>query len=291
MTTNHPGATDYCDPYDPHREPAQRTELVFVTPATASRWLAHNHGNRPVSEVTVRRWTDLFNLGRYRLTHQGIAFDQDGNMVDGQHRCSGLSRSDCPGAWVQVTHGVDRAGFAVMDTGNTRRADQFIPGPNASTKAAASRMLTAYPTLSSPTRKVDNETVVSIYHDLQEQIESATDLAISVYRETLINKSMLTALHTVLIAAEFDRARLDEWCRGLETGAGLEAGDPRLALRSRWAIEAKYLNGAGSSTGRLAALYLIVRAWNAYASGESLSRLQLPRGGGASNDMIPEVVR
>jgi hypothetical protein len=64
-----------------------RFSLVKVTPEIANFWLAASHPeNRPVKQERIRwiAW-DIEN-GRWKLNNHLIAFDENGLLVDGQHR-------------------------------------------------------------------------------------------------------------------------------------------------------------------------------------------------------------
>jgi hypothetical protein len=70
------------------------SEIVVVTPELASKWLARNKKNRRVYQGRVALYASQMASGEWHLTHQGIAFDELGNLVDGQHRlphCGGQS--------------------------------------------------------------------------------------------------------------------------------------------------------------------------------------------------------
>lgn len=67
-----------------------RVEVVTVTPELAKRWLEKVHPNRKISWPRVEAMShDILN-GKFVLTHQGICFDADGLLVDGQHRLSAI---------------------------------------------------------------------------------------------------------------------------------------------------------------------------------------------------------
>lgn len=273
--------------YDPAEEPEQYARNEFITPARARELLELNRVNRRMSAVHKRRWQDIITHGRYHTTHQGIAFDENGELVDGQTRLAALAEMNIPGLWMAVSYNVLRAGFKVMDTGNTRRPGQLIPAPNANTKAAAARILIDYPKLTPPHGRHEPQVIVDLYDDLATWLEPANELAQVVYRRARISASAHTALLAVVVASEFPRDKIEAWCDGLATGSGLDVDDPRLALRNRFALEWQHLNTT-STNGFKDALWLITRAWNAYVRGERLTKLQLPRGGVTE---IPEVER
>jgi hypothetical protein len=60
--------------------------IIEVGPDMAARWLDGNTHNRPIRQSVVDRFARDMMAGRWRLTHQGIAFDSDGVLIDGQHR-------------------------------------------------------------------------------------------------------------------------------------------------------------------------------------------------------------
>lgn len=272
-------------------KPQFHTELVWLTKERAAAWLRDvNSNNRARSEAEVRRWVDRFNLGRYQPTHQGMAFDEDGIMVDGQTRCEGLVRSDLPGIWIQVTTNIPRSTFDVIDVGRARAAGHLIPAPFSNEKAAAARWLLEYPRLSYPANKVDTEIILDAYDAHRESIDKAIEMTRECYRSTGISHSLHGALLSLVISSEGQPASLiPEWVNGVTTGAGLDVGDPRLALRNRWAVDQAFIRSG--AIGTRAGMFLLVRAWNAYATGEKLTKLQLPKGSKANNNNLPEVTR
>lgn len=72
-------------------------ELVLITPEKAKQWLDHNNeGNRSIKPTIVNKYARDIREGNWRLTHQCIAFDSTGHLIDGQHRLSAVVQSDMP---------------------------------------------------------------------------------------------------------------------------------------------------------------------------------------------------
>jgi len=64
-----------------------------VDPATADKWLLNNFVNRPVSDDVVNAYArDMVN-GVWIPTHQGIAFNDRDELIDGQHRLLAIVKS------------------------------------------------------------------------------------------------------------------------------------------------------------------------------------------------------
>ena len=69
--------------------------LMTITPDMARMWLQnHNEGNRGIKTVVVQKYSRDIKDARWRVTHQCVAFDASGNLVDGQHRLSAVVLAD-----------------------------------------------------------------------------------------------------------------------------------------------------------------------------------------------------
>lgn len=98
-----------------------KTELMIITPKVALSMLDCNTINRPLRDGRVALLKDAYLRGEWRTTHQGIAFDKDGNLLDGQHRLTMISElpegTEVP---VLVTAGLPTDAFQVIDQGKAR---------------------------------------------------------------------------------------------------------------------------------------------------------------------------
>jgi hypothetical protein len=101
-----------------------KTEIVSVTPSMARELLKANSDNRPLRNGHVEALRSAFLRGEYKMTHQGLAFDSDGVLLDGQHRLQAIALIDDPGASfpMLVSRGMSRDTFNVIDTGNKTRS-------------------------------------------------------------------------------------------------------------------------------------------------------------------------
>lgn len=70
-----------------------RFTFCLVTPELAADWLKANLKNRRLKEKTVDAYAMDVRNGAWLTTHQGIAFDEDGNLIDGQHRLQAIVRA------------------------------------------------------------------------------------------------------------------------------------------------------------------------------------------------------
>lgn len=90
-----------------------------ITPTIAERYLNTMNGNRKLTNDNIDFLVGQMKSGRWYLTHQGIAFDEEGRLIDGQHRMWAVIESgmEVP---MYVARGVPRESVTVLDTGKVR---------------------------------------------------------------------------------------------------------------------------------------------------------------------------
>ncbi|MCG3181420.1 MAG: hypothetical protein BIFFINMI_03813 [Phycisphaerae bacterium] len=110
----------------PSIQRAPSMNRITVTPSQATRWLDNqNNLNRPVIRAVVKRYARAMKAGQWRLTHQGIAFDPHGRLLDGQHRLWAVVEADVP-VEMHVWFNVPADEAMVIDGGKGRSiADQL----------------------------------------------------------------------------------------------------------------------------------------------------------------------
>lgn len=95
------------------------TTTELITPEMAAEYLTRNKTNRILRERDVNSIArDIVN-GNFKLTHQGIAFDSEGNLIDGQHRLTACVKAGVP-IYIRVTRGTEFKNAAYVDIGIKR---------------------------------------------------------------------------------------------------------------------------------------------------------------------------
>ena len=103
-----------------------RIEIKTVTPEMAKKWLALNcKTNRKISIRTVEAYAREIKAGRWQLTHQAIAFNQTGELIDGQHRLSAVVLAK-KAIKAYISTGLPLEYNAPIDQGYGRRVDQIM---------------------------------------------------------------------------------------------------------------------------------------------------------------------
>lgn len=83
-------------------KPKISAEWTYVTPELAMEWLEYNfENNRSIKRSYVEKLKLEMTSGSFKVTHQAIAFDEGGKLIDGQHRLTAIMESEC-GQWVLV---------------------------------------------------------------------------------------------------------------------------------------------------------------------------------------------
>lgn len=123
----------------------QYGRIETIDPSLAKLLLEANVRNRPVSWPHVRRIARDMETGNWRLTHQGIALDRDGRLVDGQHRLHAIVESKTTQRMV-VTYNVEPDSFHSIDVAIQPRSIAQVAGllrgsKYAGAKVAASKVI------------------------------------------------------------------------------------------------------------------------------------------------------
>jgi hypothetical protein len=246
-----------------------RPEVVDITPDMASDWLETRvfDGNRKPAKAKIEQHTAAMKAGRWLETHQGIAFDTDGRLIDGRHRLMAVAASGVTvRMWVFPEQ--TRETFDVIDTGYARAAAQFLPSTAPTMAAGAVRYIAA----------VIDKDFKGIYrakmplHDVLEahrqwpEIENWTMATYGARSVAAVPPSPLLAIVAMGERGGVPAPVIADFLNGLKSGAIGDAHDPRLLLRNRFIRDSKALN-------RTHGYALLVKGFNAFANGERPSRL------------------
>jgi hypothetical protein len=251
------------------------TEWVNVTPKMAAEILIkHNNDNRNVRKLVMSRYQHDMESGQFPVTHQGLAFASDGTLLDGQHRLMAIRESGKP-MWMLITRGLPRDIQQFLDRGARRSPSDFLDGTHSRLRVAAMRMLLAIRLLDGTINPTDLRTAASCitdadimaafggYEDVASDLLELASAANKAARQVALTPgSLLTAAVTYPDMAE--RVLLQ-----VETGAGLEIGDPILALRNR--------QRAPQVAEAHAATYTALRIFDAVKRGKVWRKMQVDR--------------
>lgn len=259
---------------DPYPLPSE-SGVYDVTPEMASSWFSYRRHPklRRFSPSTSARYQADMLSGRWQeATPEGLIFDTDGWIISAQHRLKAQANAGLTLKWrIFVNEPRDISSF--LDQGRRRSASDLLMVKYGTQVGAGARHLAAlkdrdqfgmprYNAITVPE-------VVATYQQWPELGWHLTEVVGCQY-----DADIPAAPHLAVIA-QVDRTEYREeiaqWLHGVRTGQDLRTGDPRLHLRNRFRGG---LTTLGKTNKRDQAYALIVKAWNAYATGESLHNLR-----------------
>lgn len=257
-----------------------RSETKTISPGEAAELLTENRSNRPLSKSVVNGFAEAMRRGEWKLTHQGIAFDENGNLVDGQHRLTAIVESGVP-VETLVFREVGSDTFDVLDAGRKRNAaDALSIAGEKSTLLLASmiRIVWLYTNRPDSSWSGGNATVTTpqVLETLEKypKIRDYTATGEEIARATGTIKSAAGGA-SFLVSRNNSKRKLEPWFEGLIEGAGLGKADARLRYRNHM------LNLARRKAGEVQRrrdsrehVWIYLTAFNAWAHGEPLPQIR-----------------
>lgn len=246
-----------------------KPSLVEVTPEMAADWLDNRNSglkNRTISKAVSGRYADAMRRGEWKANHQGIAFDTDGWLLDGQHRLLAVANSGVVvPLWVHVD--MPRDVFDTLDVGRRRQAAHLLSVPNAMVLASSVRFIAVADGIADPRSTgaayaaLTNVETLDLVRKGGHKLEQAARIGVRLAKGPRIVPSAAAAVAYQVLNTE-SAAELDEFVEALVTGAELAKDDPRLRLRNA------FLGGQAVRAATLRTpshpYALIVKAWNNY---------------------------
>ncbi|MGW8361857.1 hypothetical protein ACWGK1_14950 [Streptomyces wedmorensis] len=255
----------------------QVSGVYVVTPQIAASWLQFNRPeNRRISQRAVAGLAASMLAGEYLLTHQPIAFDAHGRLIDGQHRLSAVIQSDATvQMWVIV--GADPDTFGVVDTGLARRPTQFLRVKHSANIHGALGMIRFAEACRS------NDGLVPPAFQFAMDVKPCLDMLaewpeVQDYAQAsdrIFRACRLAPAPLLAVLAQAARAshpeKLGTFVERLKDGAELPSTSPILALRRRGM---EHRSNMRSFKDRVALYGVTVKAWNAHAQNNGISCLK-----------------
>jgi len=247
-----------------------------VTPKLAGDWLELNKGNRTMKEGKIDAFARDMRAGNFMTTHQGVCFNDRGELIDGQHRLMAIIRSNTP-VVMQITRGLPDEIKPAIDTGTKRSvADTLrIQGyENRAVLGAVARMAMLYEQespISTYSRAVTVAEIVDFIHKHEDRMVEATKVAQRTYTHLAAPTSVIGTAFDIFAQIDREAAELffDD-ITGLRLGG---EGDPRVTLVRR-------LGNIQRDRERISpplVLSMFIRAWNAWRTGQTLKSMPVDR--------------
>lgn len=257
-------------------------ETVDLTPEDASKLLAHSQGQRQrsISKGHVERIAHAIRTGQWRETHQPIALDRDGVVIDGQHRLSAIVQAGIP-VRLMIARDVPAETFDVIDTGKIRGpADVLTLGGHVNTTklASSARMVLTYDQVIGTTdtfrmvRQGFTSSDLLRFADSQRGQELGRILhPASGMAQHLGRSGFCTWLAVAILAireSPVDDGLGLEFVERLRDGASLPAGSPILALRRYLSSDQGLIRINGGDRAQIG-IATTIKTFNAWLEGST----------------------
>lgn len=247
-----------------------KARVETITPKMATLILDnHNEHNRPKSDSYVRRLANDMKNGRWMLTHQGLGFNCDGSLIDGQNRLAAVVLCGKPQKFL-VVRGVSKAASAVIDGGrkrNVRDALRIVHGVEMSTRAVSCCLYIdsrGQLTRLLPAERVD---VCLRYGELAQRAEILFNCKTPGITRANVLAVIARALET------HKESEIAHFCEVLATGQMRSGRDKTVTLLRDW-LMTRVAGQGGAGTYHREAYMRTETALSAWLRRESLTRIR-----------------
>lgn len=237
-----------------------KTTEEIITPEKAAKYLAtitSPDQQRKHVESVSDGYARSMKSGHWMLTHQGIGFDDEGIMIDGQHRCWAIVKSGTPqrmmvtrcipSAMPITMDGGEKSLFAIdcLDRGRPRSvADQLKlrhDVKNATVVVALSRSISM---ICADSRLMNTVPITMMIMDIFG--ESITWVAANASKVTGFRISGVNAIMALYI--HYHNAQGTDFFNKVHYGENIKRGDASFALRDYLMKGKAYVGNSGGQS-------------------------------------------
>jgi hypothetical protein len=241
------------------------SEVMLITPQMARDWLERNVHNRNISDKLVEKFMIDMKTGKWELTHQGIGFDVNQRLIDGQHRLWAIYFSEVS-VRMLVTYNLPPEAMSHIDTQRVRsvadmlKLEHDMPNPRKlSARCAVIRDI-----------ETPKRAGVPLSIDQTLEIYGRHKAGVDWSLESLHTGRIWTAAPiagALAYAYPTNPELIADFATRLKTGEGLQRGDPAYTLREYFLRNPDF----ASATHRKVAILITLRATSSFCRGEEFS--------------------
>ncbi len=259
-------------------------EVMDITPDMAKKILTYrNKNNRGLKYTNLARLTKAIENGEWKVTNQGIAFDKDGNLIDGQHRLAAILQSRKTVKMLVATN-MDSGIFDVVDTGSKRTigdALDILGSEDGRTISGALKITYCY--YHHPDRTWGGNSIsmpsapeiAKVYTERQEEIEALLSV-IKKKRKNFkcFSNSLGLAVTLLCMDVGWSDIQLWEFWDAVTVGANLSPDSVVLSFRNQ--LSDPYFRKRHYGTQRYI-LNAFIKCFNQYVQNEPMVKFVAPK--------------
>lgn len=247
------------------------SEVVDLTPELADVLLRRNAGNRNVRITKLNQYVSDITNDRWQLNGETIQVSRDGELNNGQHRCSAVIAAH-KSIRTFMIFGVSRESRTTVDVGATRTPGDHLGVMgfrNATTLAGVTRLVLAYEASSSQDLGQTGRITAAAINDRvvkdEGLVEAAHFSVTNAKARRFVPPSVLGFVYYELMKIDPDKAQV--FMNQVATGTDLARDDPSFVVRdtlmNRTAL-AKDLKAE-----------VIMRGWEAFVNDKKIKTIRI----------------
>lgn len=258
-------------------------KLETITPKVAAQMLEYNYDNRNMSQANMLKIANDIKKNKWVVNYDTILVAEDNRILNGQHRLRAVISANKPIKTYVVRNiplSEAKKVYATVDIGKSRSSADILSSSGvqkyAAAKASSLRFLYGLDqgrTLNAlRSAKIANQDIMNVmnkYPGFERQVEQAM-------KHTNATRILTTGVCGCLFYyfGKIDEALRDSFFRKLDTGAGLDVGDPVLALREK--LQKLRQDTRGAVT-HIECFEYAIAAWNACRAKRRCNFLKLKK--------------
>jgi hypothetical protein len=253
--------------------------IETVTPTKAKAWLQGNVDNRKLRETRVLFFSRLLSEKEWELTGDAVVFDDQGVLINGQHRLTAVVVSKISAQFL-VLRGVPSKAQEVMDQGLSRNLSDQLHRRGVQYNTIVAGALnwlyqmdyierTGKVHYSDPSLRPSLRELLHLYENNTELSAEAKTMNKLVYY-LKVRPGPTTALYHRLLAV--DRADAEIFFKQLQEGTGLAKNDPIWRLRE-WCVNDTLSRRATGRAPTYRYVAMTLKAWNFWREGKPVGKL------------------
>jgi hypothetical protein len=265
-----------------------KAEILDVTPGIAGAWLACNLHNRPIKKRSIAAISRDLTNGNWHPNNDAITFDENGILLNGQHRLTAVVDTGRTMPDVLVMYNVPAASQDTMDQGAKRSlADVlYLDGEQNCRDLASTIRLCSF--WDDGHRKQNKQQITIAeakqYLHAHPELRNYVQHAAMIAYHTLLPRSVAALAQHILYP--IDSVDADWFFHRFQSAENHQKTEPIFELREHLRRTRQNIHGRRPRVNTELEMALIIKAWNAYRNGEKIIQLRW-RAGGAAPETFP----
>lgn len=260
--------------YEGFGRPLSNSRVIHISPNLAEQWLTdRNKRNRKYSMHNLRKIIAAVRNGEWMLNGETIKFDEDGNLLDGQHRLRAIVETGVtleiaclfdidPMSFPTIDNGKSRSGFDIITAAGIEGAKNQTAGVLARVHAHLLGRHAVSDSLNVEMRA--SNTKILELHGRFPEVDRSVEVGL---RASKVIGVPTEASFVHFVASKIDEFKCNELFEQIISGENLQKGMPAYAIREKMAIGRKKM----SDKDKLA---FLIKTWNAFFRRDKLVMLR-----------------